>query len=845
MTRLPLFLRLLKHRRSAWISFVSIYALGLSVFLVVNGLSRNFQGEIKAKSKELLEGDMRIESRRPFTPLEQDSLSALLPAGTAKAEVWGFLSMLRAGEASRLVQVKAISTEYPLIGAFRFAGGTRIGDFQSGEVLFPKELLLALKVKPGDSVRIGDKDFLIKDEYLDRPGGNFDFFELGSRVYIPLADMPATGLERKGSRIFRYRFYNPPEGADLLALQARIEAAMPDPEVEVSTWLESGSDLGRTFRMATAFLKMLSLSAFLLAAVGAAFFFRHHLAGEKKTVAMLHVLGSSRRRIAFLYVGQNLVLSAAAAVLGGLLARLWSAGLPLLIRGLYNVDLPSSLPFTTYLFGLGLAMATSLLFGASGFAALWKVPPAALIKPMEASPLRLAPRIFLFVLQGGFFYALAFGDSRSWILSTLAVGSMGAAFLLLSGLGWGAFRGLWALRHRMGYGLRIILGSIRWGKERSLLAFATLGFVAFSTCMVPQLNRVLVGEIQVPKGRTIPQLFLFDIQEEQVDSLQGLLAAAGHPLRHPSPMVRARLENVNRKPFKRMEGGSGKGGKEPTLEARNRRDFRNRGFNLSFRDSISDAETVVDGAMWKGPAVEGVIPEISMEERFAERLGLEMGDTLGFDVQGVEVEGVVTSLRKVRWASFQPNFFVLFQPGALEEAPKSYLGTVAGVDMAGAEALQNKVTAAFPNITVLNLKEAIAKMVETLDKLEWLVGFLSGFALLIGLAILWLIVDALVAENQRTIMLLRALGEPRARLVRLFLLHYAGFCLAAGMTGYLLSLGAVFAINAVIWKVPWAPDPIIFFGCFAGSLIVGGVCAVYAAYRGSGQPLRELLSLTK
>jgi putative ABC transport system permease protein len=363
--------------------------------------------------------------------------------------------------------------------------------------------------------------------------------------------------------------------------------------------------------------------------------------------------------------------------------------------------------------------------------------------------------------------------------------------------------------------------------------------------MVPQLNRVLVGEIQVPKGRTIPQLFLFDIQEEQVDSLQGLLAAAGHPLRHPSPMVRARLEKVNRQPFKRMDGGTAKDGKEPTLEARNRRDFRNRGFNLSYRDSLSDAETVVDGRLWSGPVPEGAMPEISMEERFAERLSLKMGDTLGFDVQGVEVEGVVTSLRKVRWASFQPNFFVLFQPGALEDAPKSFLGTVAGVGMEGAEDLQDKVTGAFPNVTVLNLKEAIAKMVETLDKLEWLVGFLSGFALLIGLAILWLIVDALVAENQRTILLLRALGEPRARLVRLFLLHYAGFCLAAGMTGYLLSLAAVWAIDAVIWKVPWAPDPIIFLACLAGSLAVGGLCAVYAAYRGSGRPLRELLSLTK
>ena len=134
---------------------------------------------------------------------------------------------------------------------------------------------------------------------------------------------------------------------------------------------------------------------------------------------------------------------------------------------------------------------------------------------------------------------------------------------------------------------------------------------------------------------------------------------------------------------------------------------------------------------------------------------------------------------------------------------------------------------------------------ETLGKLTWLVRFLSGFALLIGLAILWLVVDALVSENQRTILLLRALGEPRSRLARMFLIHYAGFCLTAGMTGYFLSLAAAYIINMVVWQVPWIPSPVILFVCAGASLAVGVVCSLYAAFRGSGQPLRGLLSLTR
>lgn len=881
---LPLAVRLLRHRRAAWISFVAVYALGLSVFLVVNGLSRNFQGEIQSKSRELLEGDLRVHARRPFAPAEEAALRRLVPGNARQAEVRGFLSMLRAGPASgsrsnlddtlaaapsRLVQVKAISRGYPLVGAFAFAGASRgewsgrLEDFHSGEILVPPELLPRLGAKVGDTVALGTKSFRIKDVFTERPGGAFEFWELGSRVYIPLEDMPATGLESKGSRIFRYRFYALPPGTDAEALRDSLAAALPDPEIDVAAYTDSGTDLGRTFHMVVAFLKMLSLSAFLLAAVGAAFFFRHHLAGERRTVGVLASLGASRRRILGLYLAQNVLLATLSALLGMILARVLGLGLPILIERLYGIRIPAALPASTYALGWVLAVSASLLFCLTGFAGLGRVSPAALIKPMEGAPLGIGPRIALFLAQGAFFFALAMSDSRSWMLSALAVGSMGAAFLLLAALGWAAFKVLWMLRSRMGYPVRIALGSIRWGREKSLLAFAALGFVAFTACLVPQLQDLILGEIEAPRGRTLPQLFLFDIQEDQIDGVRAWLHARGRDLERPSPMVRARLEAVNGLPFRRAEedtaeargwrrwlariraGAGGGRARAATVEQRNRQQFRNRGFNLSYRDSLSDAEQVTAGRWWTGPAEAGALPGISVEKDFAGRVGLRLADTLRFDVQGVEVEGVVTSLRKVRWASFQPNFFVVFQPGALEMAPKTWLGTLEGLAPGDGGALQDGLGAAFPNVTVLDLQDLIRRTVETLGKLAWLVRFLSGFALLIGLAILWLIVDALAAENRRTVLLLRALGEPRARLARQALAQYLGFCVGAGAIGWALSLGAAWVIDFLIWQVPWIPDWRIPAVCLALAALIGLFCSAYAAYRGSRAPLRALLALTR
>ncbi len=963
--RMPLFLRLLKHKRGNWISFVGVYALGLSVFLVVDGLSRNFQRDIQGKSKELLEAELRVQSRRALTPREDSALAAALPAGTRRAEVWGFLSMLRvkpktpagkprssdagnsgnlsvtvsaepgslgnlevtegaddrpahgvdvkpvgdggnphaagtevaapaaavaaaaseksavrrgmrgpaysdsemqttmknghdAGPAasadpaasataapaalSRLVQVKAVSETYPLLGGFTFAdssGAKKSGGPGDGEIWFPGELLAALHAAVGDSVQLGSRAFRIAREYRERPGGNLDFWEMGSRVYIPLGNLAATGLEGKGSRIFRYRFYMFPAGVDVRAVKAKAEAALADPEIETEAYTDSASDLGRSFDMVTAFLKMLSLSAFLLSAVGAAFFFRHHLAGEGKTVAVLRTLGASRGEVMRVYAAQNLALSLLSAVIGFALARLWSLGLPVLIARLYGIQVPASLPLATFLLGLALAVSASLLFGLTGFLGLGRVSPASLLKPAEAANLGWGWRTGLFAAQGAFFFLLALWDSRAWMLSALSVGSMGVSFLLLAGLGWVIFKVLWMLRSHMGYSLRVALGTVRWGREKSLLAFTALGFVAFSFSLLPQLQSLILGEISVPQGRVLPQLFLFDIQEEQLAGVESLIRSRGRELQRPAPMIRARLARVNGVAFKRDSGDTA------SLEQRNRRQFRNRGFNLSYRDSLSDAEKLAAGKFWSGPAEPGALPMLSVEKQFAQRLNLKLGDSLVFDVQGVEIAGRVASMRTVRWASFQPNFFVLFQPGALEDAPKTFLGTVPAMPIDQAQSLQDGLSAAFPNVTVLNLKDVIDKTTAMLGKLAWLVRFLSAFALLIGLAILWLVVDSLVSESARTVMLMRSLGESRGRLARMFLKQYVGFCLAAGLAGYTVGLAAAWVIDAVVWQVPWIPDLRILGACVCGAVLVGVFCAAYAAYKGAGKPLRELLAITR
>ena len=167
----------------------------------------------------------------------------------------------------------------------------------------------------------------------------------------------------------------------------------------------------------------------------------------------------------------------------------------------------------------------------------------------------------------------------------------------------------------------------------------------------------------------IPSLFMFDIQETQSQDLKQLLKAERLELNFMAPMVQARLKLINGKVVEKA------GDKESfSREAEREQRSRNRGVNLSYRRDLLKAETLAAGKPMRGTYSIGSkdLPQLSIEERYAKRMGLKVGDIMTFDIQGLEIEGKIRNLRKVKWNTFQPNFFILFQPGVVDDAPKTF-----------------------------------------------------------------------------------------------------------------------------------------------------------------------------
>ena len=176
-----------------------------------------------------------------------------------------------------------------------------------------------------------------------------------------------------------------------------------------------------------------------------------------------------------------------------------------------------------------------------------------------------------------------------------------------------------------------------------------------------------------------------------------------------SPLIRARLVSVNGEPFQREMDDSNR--QMLTREEERERRFRSRGLNVSYRPDLFNSEKIVAGTPLSNDYDfdSGLPAEISIEERYASRLDLEMGDLLVFDVQGIPVEGKIVNLRQVKWNSFQPNFFILFQTGVLEDAPASFLGSVSGLDAASRISVQTRIIKEFPNVSVIDVTRIVGR----------------------------------------------------------------------------------------------------------------------------------------
>jgi len=783
--------------RKRLLLFSSSIILGIAALAAVGSLGVNLNRAIEEHAKTLLGADLVLNSREPFTP-EEDELFRHI-GGEQSREI-SFTTMVyfpRTG-GTRLSIARALSGGFPYYGQLETEPAVAAAEFRktNGGTLVEQTLLAQFDVKIGDEIRIGNLTSRVVARLNKIPGESVALSAIAPRVYFSMDDLERTGLLREGS-LAQYRIYfKLPPGANVTELVNSLKPQFEKFRLHADTVEERKRELGRAMDNLYHFLNLVGFIALLLGGVGVASAIHVHVKQKLNTVAVLRCLGGSVAQAFSIYLAQGMALGAFGAVAGAALG----VGIKMLIPKVLADFIPFSFQFHTSWFAIGRAMglgfAICVMFALLPLLAVRRVSPLAAIRgSFETARVRRDP---LRWLAGAFLavgvLAFAFSQTRNW--------RIGLGFTIGLGLAFGALaltaRLLtFAARHfvpgALPFSVRQGIASLHRPNNRTLLLLLSLGLGTFLMVSLYLVQKNLLTELISSGGKNQPNAVLFDIQPSQETALTNLIHSLKLPVLDEMPIITMRISSVNGRSVETLSGG-GKG------RDRHGWAFR-REYRSTWSDHLRDGETIVVGKFF--PAVTndtGFIP-VSLEQGIAKELGVGLGDEIIFDVQGVPVKTRVASLRTVEWRRIQPNFFVVFPRGSLDDAPAMHVLVTRVASSEESARMQREVVTAFPNISIIDLTLVLQTVDSILGKISFVVRFMAMFTVLTGLLVL---VSALVTgryQRVRESVLLRTLGASRGQILKILVVEYFALGFLAALTGILLAIFAAWALAALVFKV--------------------------------------------
>ncbi len=771
---------------------------------------------LERQANQLLGADLVVVGDRP---LAREFEAEAFRRSLAVARMLRFPSMVVRGEKNVLADVKVVTPGYPLRGEARISAELYGPDRRAeaipapGTVWVDERLFTGLELAIGDMVSVGASRLRVAAILTQEPDSAIGFLASAPRLIVNDGDIAATGLIQTGSRI-RYRL-------QIAGAAERVDGyrdwalARLQPGQRIEGIRDARPEVRAALDRAEQFLNLAALVSVVLAAVAIALAARRFLQRHLDGCAMMRCLGASQGLITRLYAAHFLLLGTVAAVVG---CTIGAAAQSVLAYWLGTL-VPVRLPFPGWMPALhGVVAGLLLLFG-------FALPP--LVSLTQVSTLRvlrrefgvpkgmgLAGYVLGFAVIGGMIYWRAH-DLR---LGSMVFGGFVAAMLAAGLLTWLILRGLSRMRHS-GMSWRFGIANLQRRTLGSIIQIVALGLGIMALLTLTLIRTDLLDAWQKSLLPDAPNRFIVNIQPDQVQPLNAFFGVRGIAQPPVFPMVRGRLIRIN---------GRGVSSAD-YLDDRAKR-LTDREFNLSWATRMQTDNRIVAGEWWGEKRTRR--DQFSVEEGIAETLVIRLGDVLTYDVAGREVEGTVTSLRKVNWDTFNVNFFVVAPPGLLETYPVSYI-TSFHLPPRNAELL-NTLVKAFPNFLLIDVAQVMGQVQRIMDQVARAVQFVFLFTVLAGLTVLYAAIAATQDERLYQATIMRTLGANRQQLARANLAEFAaigalaGLIAAAGANalGSVLAariLNLAYSFNLSVWVI----------GVIAGAL---GIAA--AGHFGTRQVLK-------
>ena len=865
-----------RETRGNWRQFIFFFgclAIGVGAVVGIELFATNVERLILRDARSLLGGDVEIRLARPLSASGSMVVDSLHERHVDVTHVSELAAMAAASVAevseepnapsTQLVELKAVEANYPLYGTvevnppqpLRSLTASRETDCPARPcfgVVVQESLLISLGIQVHDHVKIGHAWFRVTGILGKEPDRVASAFRLGPRVVISRQALSATDLVKRGSRIRERYLLRVQESRALGPLMEELQGRLSKEGATVSSYRDAQPRIRRFLDQLSTYLGLIGLTALFVGGIGIACTVHGFMKHKLTTVAICKTLGADAGFIMRVYLLQSVFLgclgSVAGVVLGiglqRLLPALFGELIPLAVRS--RVDL---LPLSK---GMLLGALTTLCFVLWPLLTIRSIPPAIVFRrdvdqerssisagsqfrSMKETLMRLVHdrhRLGTALLMGCGLTVLSVWQARSLTLGLLFTAAFGAALVFLRFGVWVLLHGLQNIPRSRSFAVRHAMGNVQRPGNYTLGMAVAIGvgvMVVVTVALVKSSLLVALGE-RIPEDA--PTFFFIDVQPDQRERFERVMQreASTAPYRL-TPVVRSRLGAIDGHAIHPDEYKDKRNGWYFTRE-----------YVLTALSDLPKDNHVAKGQWWPAESEDKQDDDktrnpirVSVEDEAAENLGVDLGSTLEFDIQGTPLRAVVESTRNVDWGSFSTNFFMILSPRALDGAPMTYIAS-AKVEPEKEMPLQRALVRALPNVTAIKIGDVLANVARLLEQLAWAI---QGIALLSMTSGAVVMIAALSSTRYRRLYesaILKAIGGTRRIIVKSFAVEFA---LVGGLAG-LIGVGLASALSWVILHffldIAWTVQPMVLGWGLLATVGLAVVVGFLSTFKILGEP---------
>ena len=737
-------------------------------------------------------------------PIPADWVTEAERQGLRHSQQTTFPSVIFAQGKPQLVQVKAVDLSYPLRGQLR----VRQDDAVRTQAPVPGTVYvdpaLSRVLADDSTIPFGTHTLTIAGTLLEVPDASANLFQLAPRVLVNHQDAEASGLLGPASRA-RYRLLLAGDAAVLADYRAWLTPRLPETS-EFLTLENNRPELKNAIERAKRFLSLAALCASLLAGVGILLASRHYVQGLLGQTAILRTLGMTRHQVLWHHAQPLIWVMLAGACVGLGSGYLLQYGLAALLADWFDQSLPAAgwRPIPVAFLQAG------VLVGGFALPTLWSVQR---IAPMQV--LREATQPV--GLGQGFAWmgaGLAFAGLLYWQAGDAALaGGIALGLCAMIGVLVGATMLLLQLIQRWRAQTDPLSGIAALQRDPGLTRVQVVSYgVSISLLLFLTLIRIDILQVwQDDLPADTPNHFIINIQPDELAAIQAAVAEQNIPNSSFYPTTRARLAAVN---GQRLDPQA-----YPNPRAKQ---LIHREYSLGFGDQLQADNQLTDGTWWS-PGETG----FSVEQELAELLGIQVGDSVQFDVIGQTITAPVANIRKVAWESFNINFFVQGSADLAARVPHAFITSL--YLSATTQDFLTTLAQDFPTVSAINIQPLLDKVNEVIHQgtlaIEGVFLFTLAAAGLVSLAA----IQISRAQRQREIALLRVLGAGRRQILRNVLGEFAVLGGLAGGLAAALANGLGLLLGEWLFELPIGFNPGLWLIGLGGGIVVVSLFGWFAS----------------